>query len=67
MYRVLDDAFFSTHSWHALHPFSKFTDQQSRACINNLMHVSIQVVYINTFHRMFMVCYILTPMVEARR
>ena len=56
----------SSHSWHALHPFTKFTDQQSHAsALSILPHAAIQVVYVNTFHGMFVVCQILTAMVEA--
>ena len=32
-----------------------------------LTHAAIQVVYINTFRGMFMVCEMLTPLVKARR
>ena len=56
------------HGTPCLYPFTKFTDQQSHTCaLLNLTHVAIQVVYINTFHEMFVVCQILTPMVEVRR
>ena len=51
-YVLDDDVFFSSHSWYALHPFTKFTDQQSRACNIN-SYAAIQVVYINTFCEMF--------------
>ena len=55
---VLDDAvFFSSCSWHALYPFTKFTDQQSLVpALLILTHAAIQVVYINTFCGMFVVC-----------
>ena len=58
LYSVLDDAiFFSSCSWHALYPFTKFTDHQSHACaLLILTHAVIQVVYINIFCGMFVVC-----------
>ena len=56
-----DEVFFSSCSWHTLHAFTKFTDQQchvlnSAGALLILMHVAIQVVYCH---------YMLTPFVEC--
>ena len=57
---VHGDVFFSSRSWYTLHPFTKFTDQQSRARNIN-SHAAIQVVYINIFRGMFCGMLILAP------
>ena len=46
-----------SRSYHAFNPFIKFTDQSSHTgALLILKYAAIQVVYINTFHGMFVVC-----------
>ena len=59
-----DDVFFSSHSWHASHAFSKFTDQQCR--VLNSRHIIntnassypsyLLSLHVNMFCGMFVVC-----------
>ena len=45
-------------SQYTFNPFTKFTDQQSRVgALLILTYMAIQVVCINTFHGMFVVCW----------
>ena len=55
MLELNDDVFFSSHSWHALHAFTKFT-AESVGALFILMHAALQVVYCH---------YMLTPFMEC--
>ena len=77
VYLMIMYVFFSSHSWHALHPYTKFTNQQccvlkSVGTLLILMGAAIQVVYYHYMLTFFMeclwyVCQILTPLFEATR
>ena len=50
---------YSSCSWHALYPFTKFTDRQSHMdALLILAHAPIRIVYIYIFCGMFVVTYI---------